>query len=166
MRMTEDDVIRKFEAFIAAQGEPLSRLLEAASAEILQRTLDSLPEDLRAAVTASQMRILQTVCLGAIRVGELADQMRISKQAAGQLVDGLEAKGFVVRKPDPSDRRARVVAHTPAGIELVSALIDATADVERALTRTMGKDAIASLKITLQSVTSPAAPGRRNSQRS
>lgn len=156
--MTEDDVIKKFDAFIVSQGAPLSRLLEAASAAVLERTLAQLPDTLRTAVTTSQMRILQTVCLGAIRVGELADQMRITKQAAGQLVDGLEAKGFIERRPDPCDRRARVIAHTSAGIALVSALIDATTEVEHDVTRTLGKKDVAQLKSMLERL----APGEKS----
>jgi len=157
--LTEDQVIRKFDAFIESEGAPLSRLLEAASTAILERTLARLPDDLRTAVTASQMRILQTVCLGTIRIGELADQMRITKQAAGQLVDALESKGFVERRPDPDDRRARVIAHTDQGIALVSALIDATADVEREVAKTLGRKEMTGLKAVLDRLTPPAEPG-------
>ena len=36
-----------------------------------------------------------------------------------QLVDELEADGLLVRRPDPTDRRAKLVALTPAGWDAI-----------------------------------------------
>ena len=44
------------------------------------------------------------------------------------VLDELEAAGFVVRTPDPSDRRVRLVTATDAGL---AALLAANADVRR-----------------------------------
>jgi DNA-binding MarR family transcriptional regulator len=44
-----------------------------------------------------------------LRMGELAQRARLSKQAMTELVRRLERDGLVERRPDPSDGRASVV---------------------------------------------------------
>ncbi|HEX4892806.1 MAG TPA: MarR family transcriptional regulator [Hyphomicrobiaceae bacterium] len=53
---------------------------------------------------------------------ELADMMEIEKAPAGKIVDRMEEKGWVVRRPDPSDRRINRIHLTERG-ERVYALI-------------------------------------------
>ncbi len=48
-------------------------------------------------------------------LSHLADRLSCVKSNITQLVDRLEADGFVVRRPDPRDRRSRLAALTPAG---------------------------------------------------
>ncbi|KUG51232.1 MULTISPECIES: MarR family winged helix-turn-helix transcriptional regulator [Kocuria] len=55
---------------------------------------------------------------GALRVKDLADALRIAPRSATEVVDLLEGKGLVERVPDPSDRRATLVALTARGAEL------------------------------------------------
>src|SRR5262245_37130349 len=40
---------------------------------------------------------------------ELADRLEISKQGAAQIVDDMERRGLVERRPDPNDGRARLL---------------------------------------------------------
>jgi DNA-binding MarR family transcriptional regulator len=46
---------------------------------------------------------------------EIAEHMGMTKQAAGQIVDELVAKGYVERHPHPTDARAKVVVLTERG---------------------------------------------------
>ena len=48
-------------------------------------------------------------------LGQLAERLSCVKSNITQLVDRLEADGFVARKPDPYDRRSRLAALTSAG---------------------------------------------------
>jgi DNA-binding MarR family transcriptional regulator len=48
----------------------------------------------------------------------IADTLRCDASNATWLVDRLEERGYVERRPHPSDRRVRTVAITPAGIEV------------------------------------------------
>lgn len=50
-----------------------------------------------------------------LRVRELAEHLRIAPRSATEVVDQLEAKGLVERRPDPADRRALSVRVTEAG---------------------------------------------------
>lgn len=78
-------------------------------------------------VTPFQWRALRTALEndGAVglRPGELAERLRIAARSATDVVDQLESKGFVTRSPDPRDRRAVIVAATPAGRELHDAIL-------------------------------------------
>jgi DNA-binding MarR family transcriptional regulator len=48
-------------------------------------------------------------------LGQLAERLSCVKSNITQLVDRLEADGFVARQPDPHDRRTRLAVLTAAG---------------------------------------------------
>ena len=48
-------------------------------------------------------------------LGQLAERLSCVKSNVTQLVDRLEADGFVSRTPDAGDRRSRLAVITPAG---------------------------------------------------
>jgi DNA-binding MarR family transcriptional regulator len=50
---------------------------------------------------------------------ELAEFLRLDPSQVVSLVDELQSRGLVERRPDPSDRRANVVVATDAGRSLV-----------------------------------------------
>jgi DNA-binding MarR family transcriptional regulator len=52
---------------------------------------------------------------------ELAEFLRLDPSQVVSLVDELQSRGLVERRPDPSDRRANVVVATDAGRDLVTA---------------------------------------------
>jgi len=72
-------------------------------------------------VTPSQARALRVLSSReeGMRPSALADELRIAPRSATDVVDGLEARGWVVRAADPTDRRATVLSLTPDGRELV-----------------------------------------------
>lgn len=75
------------------------------------------------AVTPSQLRALRTVLHGGeLRLSALSDALQIAPRSATEVVDDLEERGLVERRPDPSDRRATLVAPTQAGRDLIKAL--------------------------------------------
>ncbi|WP_062289172.1 MarR family winged helix-turn-helix transcriptional regulator [Demequina phytophila] len=49
---------------------------------------------------------------------ELAERLRLDPSQIVALVDELETRGLLERRQDPTDRRARIVAATPAGVTL------------------------------------------------
>lgn len=50
-------------------------------------------------------------------LGQLADRLACVKSNVTQLIDRLEADGWVSREPDPGDRRSRLACITLAGRE-------------------------------------------------
>jgi DNA-binding MarR family transcriptional regulator len=70
-------------------------------------------------ITASQARALRVVARhGALRPSELSEHLSIAARSATEVIDDLEAKGLVARRPDPNDRRATLVELTAQGLEL------------------------------------------------
>ena len=55
------------------------------------------------------------VASGSATAGSLADELGVTKQAAGQLVDYLEQRGYLARRADPHDKRVRVLELTARG---------------------------------------------------
>jgi DNA-binding MarR family transcriptional regulator len=72
-------------------------------------------------VTPWQMRAVRTLHREetGLRSSELAQHLHIAPRSATEVVDALEVKGLVARTPDPTDRRATLVALTPRGLELL-----------------------------------------------
>ncbi|MGX6606068.1 MarR family winged helix-turn-helix transcriptional regulator [Micromonosporaceae bacterium Da 78-11] len=65
-----------------------------------------------------------------LRVGDLARELRITVGGASKLADRICGAGLIERTPDPDDRRASLVALTPAGRDRLAA---ATVTYEAAL---------------------------------
>jgi DNA-binding MarR family transcriptional regulator len=57
---------------------------------------------------------------GPMRLGDLAVREGVAPPTLTRIVVGLEESGYVVRTPDPDDRRATRVQATEAAIELVA----------------------------------------------
>jgi DNA-binding MarR family transcriptional regulator len=53
---------------------------------------------------------------GDVRLSTLADHLRIAPRSATEVADDLGALGLVVRRPDPADRRATLLALTDQGL--------------------------------------------------
>lgn len=56
---------------------------------------------------------------GHARPGELARQLRVTPRSVTDVVDTLEERGLVIRRPDPADRRATALSLTMEGERLV-----------------------------------------------
>lgn len=67
----------------------------------------------------NQARVFQRIAPQGSRLAELAAASQLPKQTVGSIVDQLERSGYVRRSVDPSDARARLVAITPRGEELI-----------------------------------------------
>ena len=90
-------------------------------------------------------------------VGQLAEHLDVTKQAASQMVEDLVTKGYVARRPHPGDARARLIVLTPKGWACTRAADEAAAEVLRPWADALGPDRLAALKADLSRI---AAPGR------
>lgn len=66
-------------------------------------------------------------CLGeeGATVTALAQRAQMTKQSMGELVVDLERLGYLERRVDPNDRRAKLVSLTPTGANVVQAAFGA-----------------------------------------
>ncbi|MFI6900532.1 MarR family transcriptional regulator [Nonomuraea sp. NPDC050394] len=70
-------------------------------------------------LTPQQAQLLTALAAGPLSHGELATRMHCDKANVTGLVDRLERRELIRRRPDPSDRRVSLVSLTHCGTELV-----------------------------------------------
>jgi len=76
----------------------------------------------------------------------------VTKQAAAQLLDRLEQAGFVERRADPRDHRARLAVLTPAGWDVVGAASEVWRQVEGEVRDALGAERFEALSHDLRRV--------------
>ncbi len=111
------------------EDEGLAELFWAVARRLRHGTRDALaPWD----VTPSQARALSVLTRhGPQRLTALAEHLRIAARSATEVVDDLQKRDLVERRPDPADRRATLITPTPAGVaagEGIRAAREAAAD--------------------------------------
>lgn len=75
-----------------------------------------------------------------VRLTDLAARAGITAQSMGELIDDLEANGYVERQPDPEDGRAKRIFLTARGRANIRVAARATAEVESDLAELLGED--------------------------
>jgi DNA-binding MarR family transcriptional regulator len=81
-------------------------------------------------VPAAAHPVFENIDAGGTRLTLLAARADMTHQSMGELIDTLEQRGYVERRPDPSDRRARLVCLTAKGQRLVRAALHEIAEIE------------------------------------
>ena len=73
------------------------------------------------------------------RLTELARKAGMSPQAMGELVDELVDMGYVLRRPDPDDGRAKLIVLTERGWNAVAAGRQTIEGIEKQVTEILGE---------------------------
>ncbi|KYC29092.1 putative Transcriptional regulator, MarR family [Sterolibacterium denitrificans] len=97
----------------------------------------------------SHQAVLTHLSLSGSRLTDLAKRAAMTKQAMGQLVDEVEALGYVERVPDPTDRRAKLVRFTDKGCELMKAGTKVGTSIHQHYTRIIGERKMERLRALL-----------------
>jgi DNA-binding MarR family transcriptional regulator len=97
-----------------------------------------------------------------VRSAELARRAGMTRQSMGELVAELEKLDYVERRPDPDDRRARLVLPTGRGLILVAHARRAVTEVETRAARRLGRERYAELGRLLGDL---EPPGTRSDHR-
>ncbi len=98
-----------------------------------------------------------------LRLTEMAARAGITVQSMGELVDDLEAKRYLERRPDPTDRRAKRIHLTKRGRKNARIAKQATAAVEDHLAELLGQQHYQQLRRSLQQII--ASDARDDEQR-
>ncbi|WP_430785974.1 MarR family winged helix-turn-helix transcriptional regulator [Actinoplanes sp. G11-F43] len=79
-------------------------------------------------ISPSQSRAVMVLSKhGEMRLSALAEHLRIAPRSATEVIDDLQRRGLVQRKPDPSDRRATLVVLTEPGADTARRIREARA---------------------------------------
>ena len=109
-----------------------------------QGVRDHIDEAVKAAgyvdLNPTHVSLFRHPTLDGMRPTELADEMRLSKQAVNDLLRDLERQGYIRRDVDPADRRSRLIRLTAKGMKLEDTVRLAARGAERQLERELGRD--------------------------
>ena len=145
------------------QGEPSHSASEppVQPGELPQPTLLTLLRSVERAVTAQVVarmarsgypglsathgKVFPFVGEAGSRVADMARAAGVTKQTMGEFVALLERQGYVERRPDPTDHRAKLVVLTDRGREVVATGAEALADARARVTEAIGARGLADL---------------------
>jgi DNA-binding MarR family transcriptional regulator len=119
--------------------------------------------------------VIGALARGSIPLSQIIDELGMTKQAAGQLVDTLVLRGYLEREPDPEDRRRLTLTLTERGEAAAAATRTAIAGLDAELTERVGAEHVAHTRETLAALfglsggaapeTPPAKPAARRFER-
>jgi DNA-binding MarR family transcriptional regulator len=134
---------------------PAERL---AIGQLLVRLLREFRDDLAAPragagygdVREVHFQIFGNIRMGGIRLTELAERAQLSLAATSELVNDLEDLGYLTRRPDPEDGRAKLIDLTKRGRALMADAGQRVADIERRWSKLVGARDFAQMTRTMQ----------------
>lgn len=84
------------------------------------------------------------------RPSELADRLRISKQALNYLLGQLERLGYLERRPDAHDQRGKRIHVTERGRDAIAVIRDTVSEIETSWAAQLGPKRFGQLRTLLQ----------------
>ena len=127
---------------------------------LASRLLGSLHEELFAELTAAgygdldprHFAVISYLDEDGLRATEIARLSGRHKQIVGRIVDELEELGYVERRPDPADRRAKLIFPTERGLAMIRVADQLIADVETRHSGEVGARTYANFRDVLRGV--------------
>lgn len=119
-----------------------AHLLSAFQKELFTRLAEAGHEHLRPRHGA----IMAYISADGTRASELSERSGQHKQVVGTLIDELERLGYVTRRPDPADRRAKLVVPTELGRDQMVQAARIISDIEARFARQVGRERFAAFK--------------------
>jgi DNA-binding MarR family transcriptional regulator len=115
-----------------------SRLLHSAAWLFDQRILEIVNGNGFPEIRMAHLHLPRNLDLDGTRLTVLAKRAEMSKQAMAELVDDGERMRLVARRPDPADRRAKIVVFTPRGRRLIAVVQGAVTRAEAEMREKLG----------------------------
>jgi DNA-binding MarR family transcriptional regulator len=139
-----------------AIGQLLVRLLRQFRTELFAPAAEAGYPDLR----EPHLQIFGNLGIDGVRLTELAARAQLSLAATSELVNDLQELGYLERRPDPADGRAKLIFPTPRGRQALDDAGDRVAEIEQHWSRVVGPDRFADTCRTLQELLDKL-PGER-----
>jgi DNA-binding MarR family transcriptional regulator len=87
-----------------------------------------------------------------LRLTDIAARAGMAPQSMGEIVDDLVAKGYLSRREDPADRRAKRIYLTQKGRDTAQASRIALLEIERRISETLGTDTYQEMRRNLVAI--------------
>jgi DNA-binding MarR family transcriptional regulator len=117
-------------------GQLLGRLLRSFRQDLFRRAQEGGYRDIREA----HLQVFGAVDWTGTRLTVLASRANMTLPAMSELVDELQRCGYLERRPDPSDRRAKLIVPTRNGRRVLVAALRAVREIEAGYAAIVGKE--------------------------
>jgi DNA-binding MarR family transcriptional regulator len=134
------------ESVLAQFSRNLPRHIAGVAQGLNERLMAQCVAAGHAGLRASFNQVLARLSNSGTRIVDIANACHITQQAAGQLIGELEKLGYVKRKPDSVDKRAKQLVLTARGDRLLKDCNRLAAATEQELAQAIGARAFASLQ--------------------
>lgn len=131
-----------------AVGQLLVRLLTEFRAELFSPAAEEGYADIR----QPHLHIFGNVGVDGVRLTDLASRAQLSLATTSELVSDLQRLGYLERRADPSDGRAKLIYPTGRGRQALRDAGTRVAEIERHWAELVGPDRFAAACRTLQEV--------------
>ncbi|HTY32401.1 MarR family winged helix-turn-helix transcriptional regulator [Mycobacterium sp.] len=108
-------------------------------------------------IRPAQAVALVPLAAGGLHASDLADRLRVSRQAVAQGIAGLERHGYVTRVTDPGDARARIIQLTPRGRQALRVMRSNAVALEKRWEAVLGARRLGELRESLETLLSGEA---------
>ena len=108
-------------------------------------------------IRPAQSVALVPLVAGGLHASDLADRLRVSRQAVAQAIAALERHDYVTRVPDPDDARARIIELTPRGRQALRVMRSNALNSEKRWLEVLGERRLGELRKTLTMLLSAEA---------
>jgi DNA-binding MarR family transcriptional regulator len=129
-----------------AVGQLLVRLLRQFRAELFAPAAERGYPDVR----EPHLQIFGNIGVDGVRLTDLAARAQLSLAATSELVNDLQNLGYLERRPDVTDRRAKLIFPTPRGRQALRDAGDRVAEIEQHWSQIVGAADFAAMCRTLQ----------------
>lgn len=115
-------------------------------------------------IRMTHIPIMRAIKFGVTRMTDIADGAGITRQTAGALAVELEKLGYIQRRPDPQDKRAKVVQFTQRGRAFIERFPLILQQAEEDLVGIVGPEDLDHLSRTLRMIVDSAQESARGPQ--
>ncbi len=137
-----------------SHSDAQERLIGALLRIPYQATIDHVRRHLADAgytdLSIAHFSVFQHLPPGGARVTMLASSAQMTKQSMSALVEHLLERGYLERRPDPTDGRASLVTLTERGAALVLVARKAIQELEQEWNEYLGSERMEQLRTTLR----------------
>ena len=127
-------------------GQLLGRTLRSFREELYRRAQAAGYRDIREA----HLQVFGVIDWSGTRLTDLAARANMTRPSMAELVDELQQAGYLDRRPDPSDGRAKLIRPTRKGRRILAQALRAVSDIEHGYAEAVGPERFDALIATLQ----------------
>ena len=127
----------------------VGRVLALASRRFARDALSHVHRRNYREVTEVMLALFRNLDLEGTRLTDIAARAHMTKQSMRELVDRAEARGFIKRRSDPDDRRAKIIGFTGSGLAMLKEMRIGLAAAEAAAGAIVGEEFLAETRLRL-----------------